>query len=748
MESALHICMLGEYQVNVDSCPIEEDAWKRRHAKLLVKLLALAPKQKLHREQLMELLWPEVSSRSSTNNLNKTLYMARRALEPNLESGNQSQFLHRHGEFIALQADGGLTIDVLEFEQSASLSRSVGTIDSLEAAIALYGGELLPEDRYDAAFDEKRESLQRQYLTLLTQLMSAEETAGLTQAVIETAFVRAQADPLNEQVYRDLMKKLADDGRHDEALVQYKLCAKVLQDELDTKPERATRQLYEALKKQSSELAESGSPLLTEKLHSEIDGNRIAVMPLEAEGLDTEFEYLCDGITESLILDLSRVPHLRILARSTVFRFKDQAYEPLQLRQQLQVGTLLQGRLLWDNGRLTLWMELVDTSNNAVRWAERYTGSIDDTLRIQNEISSAVTLQMQSQATYTSVQSTAQKPTADVGAYHSYLKGRYHWNKRTGSSLLRAKSFFRAAIEQDPVYALAYAGLADTYNLLSLYTVASPNETMPKARAAARTALDINPELAEAHCSLAYCQLSYDWDWQAAERSFGTALGLNPGYATAHAWFHKLLVARGRFDEATQQIELAGKLDPLSPMIGTEAGWGYYHSRQFQRAIAHLEVLLDDEPDFTIARFILALACLQTDQTHKCLELLTRLRDGYQSDNPFVLAIGVTGVALTRIGKIQDAKQLLSQINTEGGSVAGKAYASALIYAALDQPEDAIRALEIAFAERYDRLIFLSVEPLFDSLRVQPEFAALVAQLEAPRFSVSTRHSWGIIRED
>ncbi len=374
--------------------------------------------------------------------------------------------------------------------------------------------------------------------------------------------------------------------------------------------------------------------------------------------------------------------------------------------------------------------------------------SIDDALQIQNDITAAVTQLLQPQITHTKLPFDGERQTSVIGAYHDYLKGRYHWNKRTGHSLLLARSFFRAAIEQDPVYALAYSGLADTYNLLSLYTVASPNETMPKARAAAQTALNINPELAEAHCSLAYCQLSYDWDWQAAERSFGTALGLNPGYATAHAWFHKQLVARGRFDEATRQIELAGKLDPLSPMIGTEAGWGYYHSRQFKRAIDHLELLLDDEPGFAIARFILALAYLQTEETGKCLELLSILRQGQPSDNPFVLALGVAGVAMVQKGEREQAVMQLEQLCADAGSVAGTAYASAMIYAALEQPEDAVKALETAFTERYDRLIFLPVEPLFDPLRAYPAFTTLVAQLDASDFLAKAPYTRGTIAEE
>ncbi|MBX2839966.1 MAG: tetratricopeptide repeat protein [Gammaproteobacteria bacterium] len=725
--SSLQIFLLGRYIVKVNERTVADSQWQRRHAKQLVKMLALSPKNQLHREQIMEQLWPESSPRKSANNLNKVIYMARRALEPQLNSGSNSQFLKRTGDSITLCAEGELSIDVQNFEASALQAIEVNSDVTLSAALALYQGDLLIEDPFDEIFSEKRESLSNLYQRVLIAKYLLAEQRGAIEKAIELLNELISLDNVNEDYHRRLMQQYAISGQRSKALAQYALCERAIAEELAELPEYETRELADKIRAGTLN-QDSINSVNSQVTSAATSMDTLAVIPFVNTSEDPELEYLCDGISDDLIIKLSSLPGLRVLARSTVFRFKRVDIDPIEIGQQLSADTLILGRVQYQGERLQIWVERVDASDRSILWANQYEATLSEVLELRTALTSDVVREL-SLAIRQEYPQALHQDTENVSAYHDYLKGRYLWNKRSGVALQQALHHFSAAIDNDPIYTLAYSGLADAYNVMSLYTAASPKDTMPKAKAAAYKALDIDPRSSAAHTSLAYCQLSYDWNFMDAEKSFRTALSLDPNYATAHQWYHKLLVSRGRFTEADQQIELAYYRDPLSLMISTEKAWGLYYSRRYSKAIDHLRNLLVSDPGFAIAHFILGLCYLQESLVDEAIAELNLAIEQQGEKLPFVLAIGTLGYALTLRGEDGAAiRQLdtLGGLSNEPGVVS---YAMAMIQAGLGNVAQTTALLHRACDERIDRLIFLDVDPILEKFKTSSGYKALADRI-------------------
>ena len=733
-EPALRVCVLGSFSVIVNGIQVEESAWQRRNAQRLIKLLAATPQHRLHRDVLMHSFWPESPPEKASNNLNKVLYMARRALEPSLAQGTDSSFIRRNGEVVALVSDLGLDVDADQFEQAAKSALENADYDQLLSCSELYTGDLLAEDLFDDHFVPRRESLARLQQQVLLSLSEQAQVAQQLEKASDALNKLLVADPLNEDYHRRLICLYRDSNQRSKALHQFEKCQALVKTELDQTPDAQTMSLYRTLiSPESAEMGEFKQPAITTAdLPGQTSANHVlAVLPLENTCGSEKFDYLCDGITENLIVSLSRMPGQRVMARSTVFRYKDQAFDPARLRQELAIDNAVLGRVALHQGRIRVWVELVNTVDGVLLWAQHYDRELLDVQLLQRDVAHDLTTFFQSSLGLPTSAAIPEPTRIDPEAYHQYLKGRYHWNKRTGAALDTALGYFHSALDHDPVYALAWSGLADTWNVMSLITTAAPHDTMPKARAAAIRALEIDPRCCEAHTSLAYCQVSYDWHWQDAEASFIRALELNPSYATAHQWYHKLLVARGRFAEAGEQIAQAKQLDPLSLMISTEAGWGLYHSRRFDDAIIHLEKVLADDPQFALAHYLLGLARLQTGEFELAAENLQAAGARQQGSSPSVLQSGALGYAYARSGHYMRAQTCLETLQSGDSGSGSAAYASAVIHMGTNNHEMALAALRQAFDARLDRLIFLHVEPLFDPLRNHPQFTELCQQLNS-----------------
>src|SRR5215216_867089 len=325
--------------------------------------------------------------------------------------------------------------------------------------------------------------------------------------------------------------------------------------------------------------------------------NSLAILPFVNATSDPNTEHLSEGITESLINNLSQVPSLRVMARSTVFSFNGQNVDSRKVGSDLGVDAVVTGRVTQLADTLIIQVDLVNVSSGAQIWGERFNRKLTDVVTMQEEISREISEKLNLRMTDEERSRVSKRHTINAEAYQSYLKGRYQWNKRTQEGLKKSIEYFTEALEKDPAYAQAYAGMADSYNTLARFNYVRPQEAYPKARAAVTKALEIDETLAEAHTSLAVVKMDYEWDLPGAEREFKRAIVLNPSYSSAHQWYGLLLVSRGQTEQAIAETKRAQQLDPLSLIVDMGLGGLYIYARRFDEAIAYLEKIRDQHPE-------------------------------------------------------------------------------------------------------------------------------------------------------
>lgn len=452
--------------------------------------------------------------------------------------------------------------------------------------------------------------------------------------------------------------------------------------------------------------------------------NSLAVLPLVNVSPDAEMEYFSDGITESIINALTQLPKLRVVPRSTVFRYKGPQMDPQQIGRELGVRAVLTGRVLHFGERLVVNAELIDVANESQLWGEQYNRKPADIFEVQEEISREISQKLLSKLSGEEHKRLTKRHTHDTEAYRYYLKGRFYWNKRTEENFRRGIENFRQAIELDPNYALAYAGLADSYILLGFYGADSPNEVMPKAKAAAVKALELDDSLAEAHNSLAYIHFTNEWDWRAAEKEFKKAIKLNPKYATVHHWYAFKLAAMGRHDDSIAEMKLARELDPLALIINAEVGWAYYFARRYDKAIEQFHKTVEMDPGFAVTYMFFGLAYTQQGRFD---EAISELRKAVELSGGSLIMKALLGHACGRAGDRKAAEQMIEELTNSAGYIS--AYNVALIYAGLDETESVLAWLARAVKQHDLFLVWMNVEPIFDSVRPEPRFAEMVKQI-------------------
>jgi DNA-binding SARP family transcriptional activator len=722
--STLEIHLLGAFRVSVLGCAVQDSQWTRPQAKRLLKLLALEPKHQLHRHQIIDAIWPELAPEAGAANLHKIIHMARRALEPRLRSGADSQFIITHEQQVRLYAPGGLWIDLEEFETRSIRAFRSGSVSDCEQALDLYRGDLLSEDLYADWCIRRRGQVRASLQELLMKLGSLYAEQERYDLAIRQFEKVIASEPSNEEAYRELMRLYALTGRRSDALRRFQQCCQAVRSDLDAEPEEATLQLYRKI------VAREVKPLPWIDVAEGTVASRetIAVLPFHNDTGDPSLAYLASGIADTLIRNLSQLPRFRVLAYSMVARYKGRDLNPRKLGRDLVVRALVTGRLAKLNGTLTITTELVETADGSRLWGEDYRPQQTSILAIQDEIAGEVSARLKVQMTVEERKRLVKRYTGDPEAYTLYLKGRFHWNKRTGDGLRKAIECFDKAIERDPSYALAYSGLADCYNLLSLYSVLPPKKAMPKAKAAVRKALQIDTSLAEAHTSLAYTYFYYDWDWAAAEREFRSAIELKPNYATAHHWYHELLTALGRFDEQMIEILQAQELDPLSLIINTDVGWGLYYGRAYDQAVEQLRRTLELDSNFAVAHLMLGLTYAQQNRLTEALNSIQRAISLSEGD-PLTLAIAALGYVHAVSGKKAEAWEVIERLTGLSRSRYASDYCQAMVLTGLGERDKAIKRLASAFRERYDRLVYLNVEPIFDTLKDDPNFQNLIRSI-------------------
>ena len=335
------------------------------------------------------------------------------------------------------------------------------------------------------------------------------------------------------------------------------------------------------------------------------DRPSVAVLPLANMSGNPENEFFRDGVTEDILTHLSRVKGLRVTSRTSVMQYKGTTNTMREIARELGVDSVLEGSIRVAGGKVRVTVQLIDAAADDHLWADSYDESLEDVFAIQSDVARRITPALRAELTEADRDNIEKRPTHDIEAYRQSLKGRFFWAQRNESGLRRAIDYFQQALTTDPTYALAYAGIADCYNLLPCYGSLLPSHAFPKAKAAAHKALALDDTLAEAHKSLAFANMLYDWDWVAADREFKRALELNESDSATHHWYFEYLVVVGRLEDAMREVLRAYDLDPLSLIHNSAIGWGYYFQRQYDRAIEQLHRALEMAPDFIWAHFIL-----------------------------------------------------------------------------------------------------------------------------------------------
>ncbi len=455
----------------------------------------------------------------------------------------------------------------------------------------------------------------------------------------------------------------------------------------------------------------------------------LAVLPFENTSADPNTEYLSDGITESIINSLSQLPKLRVMARSTVFRYKGKQIDPQSIGRELNVCAVLTGRVGQRDDRLTVGTELVDVAHGWHLWGEQYNRNLADIFLVQEEIAREITDKLRLRLKGEEEKRLARHYTENTEAYQLYLKGRYYWNKRTPDGIQKAIEYFQEAILKDPSYALAYAGLADCYHVPA--NPLPPRERMPQAKAAAMKALELDNTVVEAHTTLARVLFVYDWDWSGAEKEFKRAMELNPRYAPAHQWYASYLSATGRLREADAEAKRAQELEPLSLITNSEVAISFYQARNYDQAIDQFQKTLELDPNFPPPLCFLPAAYEQKGMFEEATA-------GYQraitvTKGTFnILAMASLGHVYAVSGRKTEARKILAELQRLSEHSYVPAYVVALIYAGLGEREKAFAWLDKAYEEHSFSLAYIKSEPRFDPLRSDPHFADLLRRIGLP----------------
>jgi len=451
----------------------------------------------------------------------------------------------------------------------------------------------------------------------------------------------------------------------------------------------------------------------------------LAVLPFSNASGDPDAEYLGEGIAESLINSMTSIPDLRVVSRSSAFRFKETDSTPAQIGQELNVGAIVTGRVTQRGDELIITAEMVDTRQDAQLWGERYTRPAADIFAIQDEIAFAISDRLQVKLSGETEEQISQRKTEDAEAYKLYLKGRFHWNKRTKEDVQKALVYFEQALDIDPTYGLAWAGVADSYTVGNgIYLEISPEESKTKSLAAVKRALELDDSLAEAHTTLADRLHYAEWDWQGAEREFKRAIEINPGYATAYQWYAELLAAWGRFDEAIAAARKAEELDPLSPAMPFSVAGSLHAARKWEESEAYCLKALAMEPEYVAVLIQLAELYISTDRFDQAVETWQRALRIMGLDD-----LGQTmGERFATEGPDGYWRSLLELPDEVGIDANYQSY----LYAGLGDFDKAFEYLEDSMDQKLNGSSFLGVWPAFDPLKDDPRFDEQVARLKRP----------------
>lgn len=456
----------------------------------------------------------------------------------------------------------------------------------------------------------------------------------------------------------------------------------------------------------------------------------LAVLPFENGSGDPDAEYLSDGITSHVINSLATLPKLRVMARSTMFRYKGKWTDPQVVGKELGVRAVVTGRMMQRSGTFIVATELVDVATGSQLWGGQYNRKLDDIFVLQEQLSDEISARLRLRLTQEERKRLVKRHTESAEAYRLYLKGRYYWDKWTPEGFGKGMEYFHHAVDEDPGYALAYAGLADSYTLLGWNSYLSPNEAFQKSKSAAMKALQFDEDLAEAHTSRAASLWLHEWNYAEAQSEFKRALDLGPQYPTAYHWYAEYLMTVGRFEEALAMIHRSLELDPLSAIINCALGWMLYHERRYDEAIHQLQKTVQLDPHFAVSHWILGLTYGQTGQYQDGISegrKATELSGG----SPLFRAALAHTYALA--GDRDEVRVILRELANVSRQTYVSPYSLAGIHAGLEDKDASFEYLEAAFKDKSHWLIYLHMDPAMDKLRDDPRLENLLGQVERPK---------------
>ena len=455
----------------------------------------------------------------------------------------------------------------------------------------------------------------------------------------------------------------------------------------------------------------------------------LAVLPFENTNGDADNEYLSEGITGSLINILATIPKLRVIAQSTVFRYKGREIDPQAIGRELNVRAVLTGRMMQSGSSLRIGTELVDVATGSLLWGAQYNRKPGDIFVVQDEISNEIAEKLRLQLTRAEKKRLTKRHTENDEAYRLYLKGRHYWNKWTEEGFYKAIDYFQQAVEIDPGYALAYTGLADSYVLLGWNSYLPPKTVFPKGKAAAKTALQLDPDLAQAHTPMAALLWLYDWQWEEAQTEFKRSLGLDPTYATANHWYAEYVMTMGRHTEVMARMKKGQELDPLSLIINVAVGWAMYFARRYDEAIEQLRQAVELDPNYPVTYWILGLLLRKTGRFELAI---AEGEEGVKLSGGSPLMRAALAHTFGTAGRNKEALQILDELTELGKQKYVAPYFFAGIYVGLGENERAIEYLEQSYEEHSHWLIYLHIDPSMDALRDNPRFQDLLRRVGLP----------------
>jgi len=470
----------------------------------------------------------------------------------------------------------------------------------------------------------------------------------------------------------------------------------------------------------------SGPPGTVTDIHKSI-----AVLPFDNLSHDPDNAYFCEGVQDEILTRLAKVADLKVISRTSTQRFKSSPNDLPAIAKQLGVMHILEGSVQKANDQVRVNVQLINAMTDAHLWADTYDRKLTDIFLVESDIAKVVADTLQAKLTGSEEKAIAKIPTSNNEAYELYLKGRFFWNKRTAAGLKRAIDYFNQAIAKDSNYALAYSGLADSYLLLSVYGAASPHDSIPQAKAAARKALDLDNTLPEAHASWARILCAYDFAFDKAIAEFERAIELNPNYATAHHWFsNSALSPLGEFERAFAEGKRSVELDPLSMINNADLGNTYFYGRRYDEAVSALKKAIEIDPGSHLAHYYLGQVFQQKGQAAKAGAEFKKAVE--LDDDPQALAC--LGQAYARWGKRKEAEQILARLTEEAKTRYVSAYNMALMFLGLGEKGNAIEALERAYNEGAGNdLNCIRVDPMLDELRKDSRFEALAEKIVPAR---------------